>query len=133
RMVRPFCKSDENQSNSLAYRLHGSSDLYGRGGRRPCAFVNFVTAHDGFTLNDLVSYNEKHNEANGEDNRDGNDHNLSWNRGAEGPTDDPGILDQRSRAKGTFPATLMSSLAFPLRFPATGRGARRQGNTNANA
>jgi len=129
--VRSFWKSDENQASSLAYRLTGSSDLYGRGGRRPWASVNFVTAHDGFTLNDLVSYNEKHNEANGEDNRDGNDHNLSWNRGAEGPTDDPGILDQRERAKRTFLATLMFSLGVPMLLHGDELNRTQQGNNNA--
>jgi len=129
--VRSFWKSDENQASSLAYRLTGSSDLYGRGGRRPWASVNFVTAHDGFTLNDLVSYNEKHNEANGEDNRDGNDHNLSWNRGAEGPTDDPGILDQRERAKRTFLATLMFSLGVPMLLHGDELRRTQQGNNNA--
>jgi len=129
--VRSFWKSDENQASSLAYRLTGSSDLYGRGGRRPWASVNFVTAHDGFTLNDLVSYNEKHNEANGEDNRDGNDHNLSWSRGAEGPTDDPGILDQRERAKRTFLATLMFSLGVPMLLHGDELSRTQQGNNNA--
>ena len=129
--VRSFWKSDENQASSMAYRLTGSSDLYGRGGRRPWASVNFVTAHDGFTLNDLVSYNEKHNEANGEDNRDGNDHNLSWNRGAEGPTDDPGILDQRERAKRTFLATLMFSLGVPMLLHGDELRRTQQGNNNA--
>src|SRR5207247_663411 len=129
--VRSFWKSDENQASSLAYRLTGSSDLYGRGGRRPWASVNFVTAHDGFTLNDLVSYNEKHNEANGEDNRDGNDHNLSWSRGAEGPTDDPGILDQRERAKRTFLATLMFSLGVPMLLHGDELNRTQQGNNNA--
>ena len=129
--VRSFWKSDENQASSLAYRLTGSSDLYGRGGRRPWASLNFVTAHDGFTLNDLVSSNEKHNEANGEDNRDGNDHNLSWNRGAEGPTDDPGILDQRERAKRTFLATLMFSLGVPMLLHGDELSRTQQGNNNA--
>jgi isoamylase len=95
--VRAYWKGDEGQAGPLAFRLTGSSDLYGRGGRRPNASVNFVTAHDGFTLNDLVSYDGKHNAANGEDNRDGHDHNLSWNHGVEGPTD----LDARSRATTT--------------------------------
>ncbi|HSK26656.1 MAG TPA: glycogen debranching protein GlgX, partial [Jiangellales bacterium] len=89
--VRHFWKGDGGQVSALGYRLMGSSDLYEQGGRRPYASVNFVTAHDGFTLADLVSYNEKHNEANGEENRDGHSHNISWNCGAEGPTDDPAI------------------------------------------
>jgi glycogen operon protein len=89
----------------LAYRLTGSSDLYARTGRRPYASVNFVTAHDGFTLHDLVSYNEKQNEANGEGNRDGHDENLSWNCGVEGPTDDPAVLTLRERQKRNLLAT----------------------------
>jgi len=95
--VRSFWKSDENQASSLAYRLTGSSDLYGRGGRRPWASVNFVTAHDGFTLNDLVSYNEKHNEANGEDNRDGN---TTISRGAAAPKGPPTTLGSSISGSG---------------------------------
>ena len=86
----------------LALRLTGSSDLYGRGGRRPYASINFVTAHDGFTLADVVSYNEKHNEANGEENRDGHNENLSWNCGAEGLTDNREILALRARQQRNF-------------------------------
>src|SRR5690606_19753598 len=89
--VRRYWRGDEAQVAELGYRLTGSSDLYASDGRRPYASINFVTAHDGFTLRDLVSYNQKHNEANGEDNRDGTDDNLSWNCGVEGPTDDPEI------------------------------------------
>ena len=84
----------------MAYRLSGSSDLYGASGRQPYASINFVVAHDGFTLHDLVSYNRKHNEANGEKNRDGSDHNISWNCGVEGPTDDPVIHTLRGRQNG---------------------------------
>src|SRR5205085_8371994 len=91
----------------FARRITGSSDLYGRNGRRPHASINFITAHDGFTLHDLVSYNEKHNEANGEGNRDGHDDNRSWNSGAEGPTDDPAILRLREQRKRNFIATLV--------------------------
>src|SRR5947207_6922872 len=98
----------------MAYRLTGSSDLYGRGGRRPWASVNFVTAHDGFTLNDLVSYNEKHNEANGEDSRDGANDNYSWNMGGEGPTDDPVMIELRERQKRNFMATLLLSQGVPM-------------------
>ena len=94
--VRAFWKGDDGQISELAYRLTGASDLYQGDGRRPYASINFITAHDGFTLQDLVSYNEKHNEANGEDNRDGHDHNLSWNCGVEGPTRRPG---DRRRAR----------------------------------
>src|SRR6202030_244586 len=90
--VRRYWKSDDGQLSDLAYRLTGSSDLYQQDGRRPYASINFVTAHDGFTLNDLVSYNDKHNEANREDNRDGANDNASWNCGVEGPTDDPAVL-----------------------------------------
>ena len=94
--VRRFWRGDGGGVSELATRLSGSSDLYEQSGRRPYASINFVTAHDGFTLADLVSYNEKHNEANGEDNRDGENHNLSWNCGVEGPTDDPAILELRA-------------------------------------
>ena len=87
--VRRFWKGDGGLVSELATRLAGSSDLYEHGGRKPYASINFITCHDGFTLQDLVSYNQKHNEANGEDNRDGADDNNSWNCGAEGPTDDP--------------------------------------------
>ena len=97
----------------LAYRFSGSSDLYEMHGRRPHASINFVTSHDGFTLNDLVSYNQKHNEANGEENRDGTDDNQSWNCGAEGPTDDPEILALRERQKRNMLATLLLSQGFP--------------------
>jgi isoamylase len=129
--VRSFWKGDEGQAGSLAYRLTGSSDLYGRGGRRPYASINFVTAHDGFTLQDLVSYNDKHNEANGEENRDGHDHNLSWNGGAEGPTDDPGILQLRERQKRNFLATLLLSEGVPMLTGGDEIGRSQQGNNNA--
>ena len=92
--MRRFWRGDGGVVSELATRLSGSSDLYEQSGRRPYASINFVTAHDGFTLNDLVSYNDKHNDANGEENRDGENHNLSWNRGVEGPTNDP--RDQRA-------------------------------------
>ena len=91
--VRDYWRGEPATLGEFASRLTGSSDLYEATGRRPSASINFVTAHDGFTLNDLVSYNEKHNEANGEDNRDGESYNRSWNCGVEGPTDDPEILD----------------------------------------
>src|SRR5881296_3575378 len=129
--VRSFWKSDENQASSLAYRLTGSSDLYGRGGRRPWASVNFVTAHDGFTLNDLVSYNEKHNEANGEDNRDGEPYNRSWNCGVEGPTDDPDVLALRARQKRNLLATLMLSQGVPMLLAGDEFLRTQQGNNNA--
>jgi isoamylase len=129
--VRAYWKGDEGQAGSMAYRLTGSSDLYGRGGRRPYASINFVTAHDGFTLHDLVSYNDKHNEANGEENRDGHDHNLSWNCGAEGPTDDPAIVQLRERQKRNFMATLLLSEGVPMLTAGDEFGRTQQGNNNA--
>ena len=129
--VRAWWKGDEGQAGGLAYRLTGSSDLYGRGGRRPWASINFVTAHDGFTLNDLVSYNDKHNEANGEGNRDGHDHNLSWNHGVEGPTDDPAVVGLRERQKRNFLATLLLSLGVPMLLHGDEMGRTQQGNNNA--
>jgi isoamylase len=129
--VRAFWKGDEGQAAGLAYRLTGSSDLYGRGGRRPYASINFVTAHDGFTLRDLVSYNDKHNEANGEGNRDGHDHNLSWNHGAEGPTDDPAIAALRERQSRNFLATLLLSQGVPMILYGDEVGRTQKGNNNA--
>ena len=129
--VRAYWKGDEGQAAALAYRLTGSSDLYGQGGRRPYASINFVTAHDGFTLHDLVSYNEKHNEANGEGSRDGNDHNLSWNCGAEGPTDDPAIRALRERQKRNFLATLFLSQGVPMLLGGDEFGRTQLGNNNA--
>ncbi len=129
--VRAFWKGDEGQAGSIAYRLTGSSDLYGRGGRRPYASINFVTAHDGFTLADLVSYSQKHNEANGEDNRDGHDHNLSWNWGVEGPTDDPAIRAVRERMQRNFLATLLLSQGVPMLLGGDEIGRTQQGNNNA--
>jgi isoamylase len=129
--VRRFWKGDGGQVGALAYRLTGSSDLYEQSGRRPYASVNFVTAHDGFTLNDLVSYNEKHNEANLEDNRDGTDDNLSWNCGAEGPTGEPEILDLRERQKRNFLATLFLSQGVPMLLAGDEIGRTQGGNNNA--
>jgi glycogen operon protein len=129
--VRAYWKGDEGQAGQLAYRLTGSSDLYGRGGRRPYASVNFVTAHDGFTLTDLVSYDGKHNEANGEDSRDGSDHNISWNHGVEGPTDDPAIAALRERQKRNFLATLMISQGVPMLCGGDEIGRTQAGNNNA--
>ena len=100
----------------MATRLAGSGDFFNKRGRKPWASVNFVTAHDGFTLNDLVSFNEKHNEANLEDNRDGTSNNLSWNCGAEGPTDDPEIIALRERQKRNMLATLLFSHGTPMVF-----------------
>src|SRR5436853_3299103 len=98
----------------MAYRLTGSPDLYQTTGRRPYASINFITAHDGFTLRDLVSYNEKHNEANGEDNKDGESHNRSWNCGAEGATNDDTVNALRARQQRNFLATLLLSQGVPM-------------------
>jgi glycogen operon protein len=129
--VRSFWRGDAGQIDDLAFRLTGSSDLYERGGRRPYASVNFVTAHDGFTLRDLVSYNEKHNEANQEENRDGNDNNISWNCGAEGPTDDPEINALRARQQRNFLATLLLSQGVPMLVAGDESGRTQRGNNNA--
>jgi isoamylase len=112
--VRRFWKGDEGQLSNFAYRLTGSSDLYQYDGRKPYASINFITAHDGFTLTDLVSYNEKHNEANGENNQDGANNNDSWNMGVEGPTDDPAINELRERQVRNFLATLILSQGVPM-------------------
>ena len=115
----------------LAYRLTGSSDLYQGDGRQPSASVNFVTAHDGFTLSDLVSYNQKHNEANGEDNRDGNDDNRSWNCGVEGDADDPGVLELRARQRRNLIATVLLSEGCPMFLGGDEIGRTQHGNNNA--
>ncbi|HEX9880587.1 MAG TPA: glycogen debranching protein GlgX, partial [Candidatus Binatia bacterium] len=128
--IRRFWKGEGGVVSELATRLSGSSDLYGQSGRRPYASINFVTAHDGFPLHDLVSYNEKHNEANGDDNRDGENHNLSWNCGAEGPTDDPAILDLRERQKRNFLATLLLSQGVPMISGGDEIGRTQLGNNN---
>jgi glycogen operon protein len=129
--VRRFWKGDAGQVGALAFRLTGSSDLYGRNGRLPYASINFTTAHDGFTLNDLVSYNDKHNKANGEENRDGHNENLSWNCGAEGETDDPAILTLRERQKRNFLATLLLSQGVPMLLAGDEFGRSQRGNNNA--
>jgi glycogen operon protein len=129
--VRRYWKSDDGQLSDLAYRLTGSSDLYERDGRRPSASINFVTAHDGFTLHDLVSYNEKHNEANGEDNNDGANDNHSWNMGAEGPTDDPAIIEARERQKRNFLSTLLLSQGVPMLLAGDEISRTQNGNNNA--
>jgi glycogen operon protein len=129
--VRDFGRGADRTLADFAYRLTGSSDLYGRTGRRPYASVNFVTAHDGFTLTDLVSYDAKHNEANGEDNRDGTDDNRSWNSGVEGPTDDPAVLELRDRRKRTFLATLLLSQGVPMLRHCDELGHTQHGNNNA--
>jgi len=129
--IRRFWKGDGVQTADLAYRLTGSSDLYERSGRRPYASINFVTAHDGFTLYDLVSYNGKHNEANGEENRDGTNENLSWNCGAEGPTEDPAVLALRARQQRNFLATLLLSEGVPMLVAGDEIGRTQKGNNNA--
>ena len=129
--VRKYWKGDEGQLSDLGYRLTGSSDLYQHDGRRPYASINFVTAHDGFTLHDLVSYNEKHNEANEENNQDGANDNESWNMGAEGPTDDPEIVHARERQVRNFLATLILSQGVPMISGGDERGRTQHGNNNA--
>jgi len=112
--MRSFWKGEGGLAAELGYRLSGSSDLYQSNGRRPYASINLVTAHDGFTLRDLVSYNHKHNEANGENNQDGHNDNRSWNYGVEGPTDDPEINALRARQQRNFLATLLLSQGTPM-------------------
>jgi glycogen operon protein len=129
--IRRYVKGDGGQVGELAYRLTGSSDLYEASGRRPFASINFVTAHDGFTLHDLVSYNHKHNDANGEDNRDGTDDNLSWNCGAEGPTNDPAVKELRERQKRNFLALLLLSQGVPMLCGGDEIGRTQHGNNNA--
>ncbi|HKO11645.1 MAG TPA: glycogen debranching protein GlgX [Acidobacteriaceae bacterium] len=129
--VRRFWKGDGDQLSDFAYRLTGSSDLYEMDGRRPYASINFVTAHDGFTLNDLVSYNEKHNEANGENNNDGANDNNSWNMGVEGPTDDPEVNALRERQMRNFLATLIFSQGVPLLCGGDEIARTQDGNNNA--
>jgi isoamylase len=115
----------------FAQRFTGSSDLYAPDGRRPFASINFVTAHDGFTLRDLVSYNDKHNEANGEDNRDGTDDNRSWNCGVEGPTDEPEVVELRARQQRNFLTTLFLSQGVPMLLGGDEFGRTQGGNNNA--
>jgi glycogen operon protein len=129
--VRRFWRGDGRTVSELATRLAGSSDLYEHTGRRPYASINFVTCHDGFTLQDLVSYERKHNEANGEDNRDGSDDNLSWNCGVEGPTEDPAILALRARQRRNLMATLFLSQGVPMISGGDEVGRTQRGNNNA--
>jgi isoamylase len=129
--VRDFWRGQPDTLPEFASRLTGSSDLYETSGRRPVASVNFVTCHDGFTLTDLVSYNRKHNEANGEDGRDGSDDNRSWNCGAEGPSSDPGITDLRARQRRNFLATLLCSQGVPMLLAGDEMGRTQRGNNNA--
>jgi glycogen operon protein len=129
--LRRYWKGDDGVGSELGYRLTGSSDLYQSDGRRPYASINFITAHDGFTLHDLVSYDEKHNEANGEENRDGCDDNHSWNCGVEGPTDDREIVALREQQKRNFLATLLISQGVPMLGGGDEVGRTQQGNNNA--
>ncbi len=129
--VRRYWKGDEGQLSDLAYRLTGSSDLYQNDGRRPYASINFVTAHDGFSLEDLVSYNQKHNEANGENNQDGTNENYSWNMGVEGPTSDPAILALRERQKRNLLSTLLFSQGVPMICGGDEICRTQKGNNNA--
>jgi isoamylase len=128
--VRDFWRGEPSTLDEFAYRLSGSADLYERTGRRPVASINFITAHDGFTLRDLVSYNEKHNEANGEDNNDGESHNRSWNCGAEGPTDDAGINALRGRQQRNLITTLLLSQGVPMICHGDELGRTQSGNNN---
>ena len=129
--VRRFWHGDPHQVPDLAYRLSGSSDLFESSGRTPYSSINFVTAHDGFTLHDLVSYERKHNDANGENNRDGSDHNLSRNWGVEGETDDESVIELRERLKRNFIATLAFSQGIPMLLAGDELGRTQGGNNNA--
>jgi isoamylase len=128
--IRDYWRGADNGLAEFASRLTGSSDLYAGNGRRPYASINFVTSHDGFTLRDLVSYNDKHNEANGDENRDGDSHNRSWNCGAEGPTDDPSIKALRWRQTRNFLTTLMLSQGVPMLLSGDECGRTQTGNNN---
>jgi glycogen operon protein len=128
--VRDFWRGEDATVGEFASRITGSADLYQHSGRRPVASINFVTAHDGFTLNDLVSYNEKHNEANGEGNNDGESHNRSWNSGVEGPTTDPEILQLRAQQRRNFITTLMLSQGVPMLLHGDELGRSQGGNNN---
>ncbi len=130
-VVRDYWRGENGTLGPLAYRLTGSSDLYQYRGRRPSASINFITSHDGFTLRDLVSYNHKHNEANGEGNRDGDAHNRSWNCGVEGPTDDPKINTLRMQQQRNLLATLLLSQGVPMLLAGDERSRTQHGNNNA--
>lgn len=129
--VRRFLRGDPGMLGDVATRITGSSDLYGGNGRRPTNSINFVTCHDGFTLYDLVSYDRKHNEANGENNRDGGDHDFSWNSGVEGPSDDPAIERFRARRARNFVALLLLSQGIPMLLAGDERLRTQRGNNNA--
>jgi glycogen operon protein len=128
--VRDYWRGQGQVLGEFGYRLTGSSDLYESHARRPHASINFVTCHDGFTLRDLVSYNDKHNEANGEDNRDGESHNRSWNCGAEGDTDDQGVLALRRRQQRNMLATMLLSQGVPMLLSGDEAGRTQHGNNN---
>src|SRR5205807_1170221 len=129
--VRRFWRGDAGTAGALATRICGSSDLYFAAGRRPCHSINFITCHDGFTLWDLVSYNRKHNEANGDDYRSGLDDNVSWNSGIEGPTSQPQVLELRRRRAKSFMATLLISQGVPMLLAGDEFLRSQQGNNNA--
>ena len=129
--VRDYWRGEGGLIDELGFRLTGSSDLYGASGRSPRASVNFVTCHDGFTLHDLVAYNDKHNEANLEDNRDGEEHNRSWNCGAEGPTDDAQVLQLREQQKRNLLASVLFSQGVPMLLAGDEMGRTQHGNNNA--
>ncbi len=131
--VRGFWRGDEGQLPSLGRVLTGSRETFEPSGRHPWASINYVTSHDGFTLDDLVSYDERHNEANGEDNQDGHSHNISWNHGAEGPTDDPDIKALRARQKRNLLATLMFAQGVPMMLMGDELSRSQNGNNNAYA
>jgi glycogen operon protein len=128
--IRDYWAGADSKLGEFALRFTGSPDLYQDNGRRPTASINFITAHDGFTLNDLVSYNEKHNEANGDNNQDGTNDNRSWNCGTEGPTDDPDIRRLRERQKRNFLTTLMLSQGVPMLLSGDEMGHTQNGNNN---
>ena len=129
--VRDFWRGEDQTLGEFAARFTGSSDLYENTSRLPYASINFITAHDGFTLHDLVSYNEKHNQANGEENRDGESHNRSWNCGVEGPTEDPDVRRLRNCQKRNFLTTLLLSQGVPMLLGGDELGRTQQGNNNA--
>jgi isoamylase len=129
--MRAFWKGEDRGVAEVATRIAGSNDLYEHGGRRPYASINFITAHDGFTMQDLVSYNDKHNEANGDQNQDGESQNLSWNCGAEGPTSQPAIVRLREQQKRNLMASLLLSVGVPMISGGDEVGRTQLGNNNA--
>lgn len=130
-VVRDYLRGESGLIGDLAYRLTGSADLYQHNDRRPPTSINFITAHDGFTLYDLVSYNERHNEAIRENNQDGESHNRSWNCGAEGDTTDPAILELRLHQRRSLLATLLLSQGVPMLLAGDEVGRTQRGNSNA--